>query len=168
MNPLGALVRMYRQSRLPNNGAGTGAHMRFVSTVRIASALVLSGVIAVVSASAQTASDAPYRANVDSDGVQRIRVVAGSYFFKPRHIVVKARTPVELTVVKEQGITPHNFVIHAPDTGVAVDKELSTEPPTITFTPTTPGKYAFYCSQKFLFLPSHRERGMEGILEVVE
>jgi plastocyanin len=142
--------------------------MRFVSTVGSASALMLSGAIAVISASAQTASDAPYRANVESDGVQRIRIVGGSYFFKPNHIVVKARTPVELTLVKEPGIAPHNFVIQAPAADVAVEKELGTEPTKIAFTPTAPGKYEFYCSNKLFFMPSHRRQGMEGILEVVE
>ena len=117
---------------------------------------------------AQPAGDTPVRATPDADGVQRVSIVAGSYFFRPRHIVVKARTPVELSVVKEPGITPHDFVIQAPDAGIKVDAKLDTEPTKVTFTPTAPGKYIFYCSNKFLFLQSHRERGMEGVLEVVE
>jgi hypothetical protein len=28
-----------------------------------------------------------------------------------------------------------------------------------------PGIYLFYCDKKLLFLPSHREKGMEGRLE---
>lgn len=110
----------------------------------------------------------PVIAPTEADGVQRIRIVGGSYFFKPGHIVVKARLPVELTLVKEEGVTPHNFVLHAPEAGLRVDRELRTEPEKVLFTPTTPGKYAFYCSNKLMFLPSHRERGMEGVLEVVE
>ncbi len=140
--------------------------MKCASTLRIASAFVLLGAIAVVPASAQTTRAAPHRASVDSDGVQRIRIVGGSYFFKPAHIVVKARTPVELLLEKEPGITPHNFVIRAPEAGIAIDQELGTDPIRVTFTPTTPGEYAFHCSNRFLFLPSHRRQGMEGILEV--
>ena len=117
---------------------------------------------------AQPASDTPVRATPDTDGVQRVSIVAGSYFFKPMHIVVKARTPVELSIVKEQGITPHDFVIQAADAGIMVDAKLGTEPTKVTFIPKAAGKYIFYCSNKFLFLPSHRERGMEGVLEVVD
>ena len=35
--------------------------------------------------------------------MQRVRVVAGSYFFKPNHIVVKANVPVELLASREAG-----------------------------------------------------------------
>jgi hypothetical protein len=34
------------------------------------------------------------------------------------------------------------------------------------FTPTMPGSFAFYCGKKLLMFPSHRSKGMEGILEV--
>jgi hypothetical protein len=30
------------------------------------------------------------------------------------------------------------------------------------------GEYPFYCSKKLLFFKSHREKGMEGMLEVVQ
>jgi len=52
-------------------------------------------------------------ATVDQDGVQRIEVLAGEYFFKPNHIVVKAAAPVEITIKKEPSIAPHDFVIRA-------------------------------------------------------
>ena len=99
--------------------------------------------------------------------MQRIRIVAGSYFFKPHHIVVKANVPVELLASRESGITPHNLVIRAPDAGVSVDEDLGTEPKKIAFTATKPGKYAIYCSKKLPFVAGHREKGMEGVLEVV-
>jgi hypothetical protein len=60
----------------------------------------------------------------DADGVQRIRLVAGSYFFKPNHIVVKVNVPVELTASRESGITPHDLVIRADDAGLAVKEDL--------------------------------------------
>jgi plastocyanin len=103
----------------------------------------------------------------DADGVQRTRIVAGSYFFKPNHIVVKVNVPVELTASRESGITPHDLVIRADEAGLAVREDLGTEPKKITFTATKPGKYAIYCSKKLPFVAGHREKGMEGVLEVV-
>ena len=97
---------------------------------------------------------------VNPDGVVRINMIAGSYFYKPNHIVVKVRTPVEITVVKEAGLAPHNFVMQAPEAGITVNRELGTEPTRITFTPTAPGRFAFYCTNKLLFMPSHRHQGI--------
>jgi plastocyanin domain-containing protein len=104
---------------------------------------------------------------VDKDGVQRVAIVSGSYFFKPSHIVVKVNVPVELKVSKE-GATPHNIVAASPDAGIAFQQGLSSTPVTIKFTPTKVGKYPFYCSLKAPFAKSHRERGMEGVIEVVQ
>jgi len=103
----------------------------------------------------------------DADGVQRIRLTSGSYFFKPERIVVKANVPVELLASRESGVTPHNLVIRAPEAGIMVEEDLTTEPKKIAFTPTKPGKYPFYCSKKLPFVAGHREKGMEGVLEVV-
>ena len=103
----------------------------------------------------------------DRDGVQRVTVLAGSYFFKPNHIIVKADTPVEIVASREAGMVPHDLVIQAPDGTTLVQQDLATEPRKITFTPRKPGKYPMYCSKKPPLLASHRDRGMEGILEVV-
>jgi plastocyanin domain-containing protein len=108
-----------------------------------------------------------YTAQIDKRGVQKVTIQAGSFFFDPDHIIVKVKVPVELTIKKEAGI-PHNFVINSPEAGMEVNESLSTEPKIIKFTPTTSGKYPFYCNKKFLFFKSHRERGMEGVFEVVE
>ena len=104
---------------------------------------------------------------VDQDGVQRVTVLAGSYFFKPGHVVVKVNTPVEIIASREAGMVPHDLVIQAPDGGTLVQQDLATEPRKIAFTPRKPGKYPMYCSKKPPLMASHRERGMEGILEVV-
>jgi plastocyanin domain-containing protein len=106
-------------------------------------------------------------AKVDQDGVQRVRIFGGSYFFKPNRVVVKANVPVELAVSVESGVVPHTFVLNAPEAGIAVDEELSTDPKTVRLTATAPGKYPFYCKNQLLFFASHRERGQEGVLEVV-
>jgi plastocyanin len=131
---------------------------------RLCAALVLAMCCApTVCAAADAApSDAAAKAPV------RVAITAGSYFFKPARISAKVGQPVELTIVKEPGVTPHNFVLHAPEAGIMVDQELGAEPVHVTFTPKAAGKFAFYCSNKLLFFASHRERGMEGVLEVVE
>lgn len=109
----------------------------------------------------------PAQVKADQDGVQRVRVVAGSYFFKPSHIVVKVNVPVELVVSREPGVVPHNLVVRDQDAGIVVEEELATDPKKIVFTPKKVGKYAFYCTKKPPLFASHRERGMEGVLEVV-
>jgi plastocyanin domain-containing protein len=106
-------------------------------------------------------------AEADPDGVQRVRVVAGSYFFKPNHIIVKVNVPVELVASRESGITPHNLLIRAREAGVVVEEDLGTDPKKIAFTATKVGKYPFYCGKKLPFVAGHRDKGMEGILEVV-
>ncbi len=107
-------------------------------------------------------------ATVDADGVQRVTMTAGSYFFDPNMIVVKVNVPVELTVRREPGITPHNITLKAPAAGIDFAADLSTEPKVIKFTPAKPGTYPFECTERFLFFKSHEERGMHGVLEVVE
>ena len=102
------------------------------------------------------------------DGVQRVEMTGGEYYFDPNVVVVKVNVPVELKVRKEAGITPHNLVLKAPEAGIAIDESLSGEPKTITFTPTKVGKYEFDCTKKLPFVKSHKERGMHGVLEVVE
>lgn len=108
------------------------------------------------------------RAMIDNDGVQRVDIVGGSYFFKPDRIIVKVNMPVELKLSKESWLVPHNFVIKAPDAGIDLDVSLGTELQVVRFLPTKTGIYQFYCSKKLLFLESHREKGMNGTLEVVE
>ena len=106
-------------------------------------------------------------ARLDADGIQRATIVGGNYFFKPRHLVVKANLPVELSLSREAGIVPHTLVIKAPEAGIVLDQVLGTEVKTVRFTPTAVGTYPFFCRNKLLFFKSHREQGMEGVLEVV-
>ncbi len=108
------------------------------------------------------------KATIDNDGIQKVKILADSYFFNPDYIIVKVNIPVELTISKKSGITPHAFVIKEPEAGIDIDVSLSTDPQIIKFTPNKVGKYQFYCPKKLLFFKSHREQGMEGIIEVVE
>lgn len=136
--------------------------------------MIRSGVLSFVAlffllfTSLGLAETASYRAAIDKDGVQRVEILGGGYFFKPDHIIVKVNVPVELKIRKEAGIVPHNFVIDAPDAGMKVEESLSEEPKVVRFTPTKVGNYPFYCSKKLLFFHSHRDKGMEGVLEVTE
>jgi plastocyanin len=109
-----------------------------------------------------------YRATIDKDGVQRVNIQAGSYFFDPNYLIVKLNVPVEITIKKEPEMIAHDFVISAPEAGMDVKEPLSKEPKVIKLTPTRVGKYPFYCDHEFLFFRSHRVRGMEGTIEVTE
>jgi plastocyanin domain-containing protein len=107
-------------------------------------------------------------ATVDADGVQRVAILGGGYFYDPNYIVVKVNVPVEFAVRRESGFTPHDFVIKAPEAGIDVTVSLDTKPQVVKFTPTKPGKYPFICTKKLLFAKSHKDKGMEGVLEVTE
>lgn len=109
-----------------------------------------------------------YKAVIDKDGVQRVNILAGSFYFDPDYILVRVNVPVEVMIKKEAEITPHDFIIDAPEAGLHVREPLSADPKVIKFIATKVGKYPFYCDQKFLFFKSHRERGMVGTLEVTE
>jgi len=109
-----------------------------------------------------------FKAAVDGDGVQRVEVIGGSYYFDPNHIIVKVNVPVELTFKKEPGFVPHNIKIIAPEAGININEEMSSDPKTVRFTPVKAGRYSIYCDKSILFLKSHREKGMEGVLEVVD
>jgi plastocyanin domain-containing protein len=109
-----------------------------------------------------------FTATVDGDGVQRVEIVGGSYFFSPNHIIVKVDVPVELKVSKEAGIVPHDIVMKSPEAGMVFNVSLHEEPQVIRFTPSKTGRYPFYCDKQLLFFESHREKGMEGTIEVVK
>jgi plastocyanin len=107
-------------------------------------------------------------ATIDKDGYQRVEMTAGEYYFDPAVVVVKVNVPVELTIKKAGGITPHNFVIKAPQADIDLKIDLSSEPKKISFMAARAGFYPFECTNQFLFFKSHKERGMHGMLEVVE
>lgn len=108
------------------------------------------------------------RAVIDNDGVQRIEVIGGEYYFTPDHIIVKLNVPVELKIKKAEGLVPHNIVIHEPEAGIDINEALGEEPKVIKFTPKKAGKYHFYCDKRLLFFKSHKDRGMEGVIEIAE
>jgi plastocyanin len=102
-----------------------------------------------------------------SDGVQRAQLVLDSYAFRPERLVVQTGRPVELTLVNVATLVPHNFVLDDPASGLAIREDVEAgETAIIRFTPAEPGSFAFYCDKKLWFLPSHREKGMEGRIDV--
>jgi len=132
--------------------------------------LLYLGVVwyATCRADALPADEKAYKSTIAADGVQHVRIEGGSYFFRPSRVIVRVNVPVELTVSVDSSLVPHSFVIQSPEAGVVVDQSLSRDAKTIRFTPTAAGKYPFYCNNKLLFFKSHREKGMEGLLDVVE
>ncbi len=97
-----------------------------------------------------------------------IEIELGDFRFRPDEIRVPEGVTVTLELSNTDAITPHDFVLEIPETGT--DLRIDVPPgKTVTFSFTTPasGVYPFYCSKRFLFFKSHRERGMEGRLIVL-
>lgn len=118
-----------------------------------------------------SAEEVPEKKSVEAvlgaDGVQRATILLDSYSYTPSHIIVQSGKPVEFTLNSNTLLTPHNFVLKDAGLGVDIDETVwggGTE--VVRFTPSKPGLYTFYCDKKLPFFPSHREEGMEGMLEV--
>ena len=105
-------------------------------------------VVLLTVGSAMGADESRAVATLGDDGVQRLDVIGGSYFYKPNHIVLKVNIPVALKVSKESGFIPHDIVAKFPKAGIEFKEGLSTTPTIIKFTPTKVGIYPFYCSKK--------------------
>ncbi len=103
-------------------------------------------------------------AKADTDGVQRVRVVAHTYWFEPNRIVLKSGVPVELTVKNGAFLVPHNFTCNAGEAGLLVSENLGMfmGSKRVRLTPTQPGEYEFFCH-----VGSHAKHGMKGKFVVV-
>ena len=109
----------------------------------------------------------PFTVPTDSDGVQRTTVILDSYSYEPAHLVVEKGKPVELTLKSVTVLTPHNFIVKDPAGGFSVEQDVGAGKTTILkFTPTQSGTFPIYCDKRLWPLPSHRDKGMEGQLEV--
>ena len=114
-------------------------------------------------------SISPVVAQADPDGVQRAVITLDSYSYGPAHLVVYLGKPVELTLKSVTVITPHNFILKEPQAGLDVEVDVGAgESVAVQFIPTQVGLFTFFCDKKLLFFASHREKGMEGRLEVRE
>jgi plastocyanin len=108
---------------------------------------------------------------VGSDGVQRVEISGGEYYYDPNYIVVKVNRAVELKFKKGADSTffiPHNMIVKAPEAGIDFNVDIKSDVQSIKFIPTKVGKYPIYCDKKAPFSKTHREKGMEGMIEVVE
>ncbi len=106
-------------------------------------------------------------ATVGADGIQHVEITGGEYYFDPNYIIVKVNTPVELTLKKAKGYVPHNMTVKAPEAGIDFKVNLSDkESKTVKFTPSKVGKYEMMCDNKLLWFKSHKDRGMDGYIEV--
>ncbi len=144
---------------------------RTISLFAIAIALVVSSRIVgsqpAVQAAEPTVPAPPFVVPVSADGVQRATVTLDSYSYTPNHLIVEAGKPVELILSSVTTIIPHNFIIKDPAGSLSVEQDVSAgKTVTIKFTPTQPGTFPIYCDKRLWPLPSHRDKGMEGKLEV--
>lgn len=130
-------------------------------------ALLLIASAGIAEAADQVPSSSPVTVMISADGIQRATITLDSYSYAPNHLIVDAGKPVELTLTSITTVTPHNFVMKEPTAGIAVDETVwGGKTATIRFTPTQAGSFAFFCDKRLWPLPSHRDKGMEGKLEV--
>jgi heme/copper-type cytochrome/quinol oxidase subunit 2 len=109
----------------------------------------------------------PFTVPTDSDGVQRTTVILDSYSYEPAHLVVEKGKPVELTLKSVTTLIPHNFIVKDPAGSLSVEQDVSAGKSAILkFTPMQAGTFPIYCDKRLWPLPSHRDKGMEGQLEV--
>ena len=110
----------------------------------------------------------PVAAVLGEDGVQRLEMEGGEYYFEPDRVVLKVGVPVELFVRKAAGFVPHNIVMDSGDAGMSFKEDFGKKGITVSFTPSRTGTFEFWCDKKFLFFKSHRAKGMEGIIKVID
>lgn len=116
-----------------------------------------------VNAADSNVPQAPFVVPLSPDGVQRATITLDSYSYTPGHLIVEAGKPVELTLTSVTTIVPHNFIIKE----VSVEHDVSAgKTQVVKFTPAQAGIFAIYCDKRLWPLPSHRDKGMEGKLEV--
>ena len=93
----------------------------------------------------------------DSQDVVTISVEAGSYYFNPEEIRVKAGQKVRIELTGKDMM--HDFVID--ELGVASEVVPAGESTVVEFVAETAGTYEYYCS-----VGDHRARGQIGTLIV--
>ena len=129
--------------------------------------LLTSVGVTIVDAAEPSQSDPPLLVPMSADEAQRATVTLDSYSYTPNHLIVEAGKPVVLTLTSVTTIIPHNFIIKDPAGNLSVEQDVSAgKTVIITFTPAQPGTFPIYCDKRLWPLPSHRDKGMEGKLEV--
>jgi heme/copper-type cytochrome/quinol oxidase subunit 2 len=127
----------------------------------------IAALVAVGQAADDPKPGPPIVVPISADGVQRATVILDSYSYSPNYLVVESGKPVELTLASVTTITPHNFIIRDAAGHLSVEQDVGAGSTVmVTFVPTQPGFFSFYCDKRLWPIPSHRDKGMEGILEV--
>ncbi len=94
----------------------------------------------------------------DGQGVQRIDMDLGDYQFHPKTVSIAAGTSAELILTNRDLITPHNFIVEAPEAGMEVNLDVSAgESATIVLRPTRSGIYTFLRQAASVFRKPPRE-----------
>ncbi|NGZ59013.1 MAG: quinol oxidase [Nitrospira sp. LK265] len=127
----------------------------------------IAALVAVGQAADGSEPGPPTVVPISPDGVQRATVILDSYSYSPNHLVVENGKPVELTLTSVTLITPHNFIIKESAGSLSVEQDVRAGRTVVArFVPTQPGLFPFFCDKRLWPMPSHRDKGMEGILEV--
>ena len=138
-------------------------HIMLLTTV----GLLMPVGVTIVDAAEPSEFGPPVVIPVAADGMQRTTITLDSYSYTPNHLIVEAGKPVELTLTSVTTIVPHNFIIKDPAGSLSVEQDVSAgKTVIIKFTPTQRGTFPIYCDKRLWPLPSHRDKGMEGKLEV--
>jgi hypothetical protein len=88
--------------------------------------------IATLGLSQEPAKGRRFVATVGQDGIQRVEMIGGSYYFDPAEVVVKVNVPVEISI-KKIGSKPHSIFLKAPEAGIDFEMSLGAEPKVIKF-----------------------------------
>ncbi len=109
----------------------------------------------------------PIVVSISPDGVQRATIILDSYSYSPNHLVVESGKPVELTLTSRTTIIPHNFVMQELSADLLIEQDVGAGKTVIAkLLPTQPGLFPFYCDKRLWPMAGHRDKGMEGRLEV--
>lgn len=123
--------------------------------------------MSVVRAADTFVPDPPIVVSISPDGVQRATVILDSYSYSPNHLVVESGKPVELTLTSRTTFIPHNFVMQELSAGLSIEQDVGAGKTIIAkLVPTQSGLFPFFCNKRLWPMPSHRDKGMEGLLEV--
>ena len=134
--------------------------------------LVIGSWLTLAPMSVGVAADAfipgpPIIVSISPDGVQRATVILDSYSYSPNHLIVESGKPVELTLMSRTTFIPHNFVMQELSVGLSIEQDVGAgKTVTAKLVPTHPGLFPFFCDKRLWPMPSHRDKGMEGLLEV--
>ncbi len=121
----------------------------------------------VVRAADTLVTGPPIVVSISPDGVQRATVILDSYSYSPNHLIVESGKPVELTLMSRTTFIPHNFVMQELSVGLSIEQDVGAGKTVIAkLVPTHPGLFPFFCDKRLWPMPSHRDKGMEGLLEV--